>query len=279
MLFSCSGDEMVVQMDGKFIFGNHGLSILDLGSNEVDILVDTPFRLIKYFDLIDDEKTLISAYELNATEGREKIEIWSLDGSLVQEIGLGSNAVYFSKHDIVVFHDSQGNLAYKPLSDTESSATIIEHNNKFQNKPVIKTGEDSFLYIKEVDEDYGVFEFSFILRESVKKSKFKQCYLDKSLWVPELHSLICQIRKPNGKLTGEFSLVGSAEGVVTLDFGVHGAWPLTTFRKGRFVLLQQRTTTNFGTKEIHPLWAFDLVERKSVKVAENIYVPSEIKEI
>lgn len=274
---SCSSEVRVTPMEGSFIFGTHGLATLDLESNAVTKIVDTPFRLVKYFDFVTSDKLLVSAYDLNATETREKIEIWATDGTVLEEFELGSNAVYFEKHNAVVFHNSNGNLVRRDLVGNGSEQLMIEHSNRFQNKPVVKISDSSFLFIKEVNQKYEIYEFSLLTNTAVAKPELKDCSLDKSLWISSAKSLLCQQREQSGKITGNYFLIETNGKSTQIDFGVSGAWPITVFNESSFILLQERTTTDLGMKEVHPLWAYDLIHKKSVKVAENIYIPSEIK--
>lgn len=275
---SCSSEVKIIPMQGSFIFGTQGLNSLDLESNAVTKIVDTPSRLVNHFDFVTSDKILVSVYELNATNTRAKIEIWSPDGTILQEFGLGSNAVFFEKHNAVVFHNANGHLVRRNLMGSNAEQETIEQKNKFQNEPVVKTSDSSFLFIKEVSHNYEIYEFSFLTNTVVAKQEFRNCSLDKSLWVTQMKSLLCQQRENNGKITGNYFLKDINGKSTPVDFGVSGAWPIAVFNESSFILLQERTTTNMGTKEVHPLWAYDLIEKKSVKVAENVYIPSEIKE-
>ena len=275
---SCSSEVRIVPMEGSFIFGTHGLATLDLKSNAVTKIVDTPFRLIEYFDFVTSDKLLVSVYELNPSETREKIEIWATDGAVLEEFELGSNAVYFEKHKTVVFHNSNGNLVHRNLVDSDSEQVMIEHNNRFQNMPVVKTSDSSFLFVKEISQNYEIYEFSLLTNTAVAKPEFKDCSLDKSLWLSQAKSLLCQQREQSGKITGNYFLKEINGKSTPIDFGVSGAWPITVFNESAFILLQERTTTNLGTREIHPLWAYNLIQKKVVKIADDIYIASEIKE-
>lgn len=277
-VLSCSSEMNVTSMKGSFMFGTQGLTSLDLETNGVSKIIDTPFRLVKYFDFITSDKLLVSAYDLKATQDREKIEVWSVNGSIIESFEHGSNASYFDNSNTVVFYNSNGHLVRKNLNHSVTEQVILERNNKFQNKPVIKTGDGTFLFVKEVNGEYRIYEFSLLTDMAIDKPAFGDCSLDKSLWIPYLSALLCQYREQNGKITNEYFLIDANGKSTQIYFNVPSVWPITIFDDGSKILLQQRITTNMGTKEIHPLWVYDLVEKKSVKVAENVYVSGVIRE-
>ena len=91
-------------------------------------------------------------------------------------------------------------------------------------------------------------------------------------------ALICQEREYNSKRTGNYYLVPRTGNPVKLDFGIEGAWPLASLKDKKYILLQERTTNNFGTKEVHPLWIYDMSDKKLNLMSKDVYMTSKVLE-
>jgi hypothetical protein len=277
-LLSCTVEKSSFMLDGKVIYSAQGLKVFNLRSKEVSVISETPFRLINYFDYVNDKNLLVSIFELNATPNRERIELWSKQGEVIREVALGSNAVYFEQFEKIVFNDKKGDLIISELNGGIETHILIEANNKFQNKPVLKTALDSFLYVKEIGGEYNIAEYSLTKKSSTIKIVFQNCSLDKSIWLSKKSALLCQERLRDGEISGSYKLVNINGEIEEMNFGVDGSWPLTSLEDEHYILLQQRTTDNFGTKEIHSVWVYDIESSQTHMIFDDLYMPSEVRQ-
>ena len=270
-LLSCKEKQEIISFDSKIMFAGNALYHFNMSNNKKEKLLEKKEFLIRHISKIDNKNILVSLYQLSPTKNRNTIEVWRMD-SKKTPYKKGSKAVYFKKHDTIIYYNEIGDLVTSRFSEKNKTEYLIEKSNKFQPKPAILTSEETFIFVKELQGKYSIAEHNVLTKTTTILNNFKECSLDKSIWLKKSKQLLCQQRDSNGRISGIYFLITKQGHKSKLNFSEKGFWPVASIQDDKKILLQNVNITNLGTQEIYPLWIYDIKNSSYQKVAFDIYI-------
>ena len=99
MLLSCSGGGEKANLNGRLVYGGQGIYSLELSQGKYSRIKPLPTLSVDEVNRIDDQTLLISTYNLEPSEERDKIEIYDLQAEISKSVLDGSRGVYIAEYE------------------------------------------------------------------------------------------------------------------------------------------------------------------------------------
>lgn len=271
-LTSCCLVIAKMNLSGSLIYGGQGIYALDLSSRESRIIHQALSLSVSGISEIDENRILISSYNLEPSRQRDKIAIYNFQSDRLINILDGSRAVYIPNFNKVVFYN-KGCLSIADINDLDKSVEIIDCNSTAYPAPVVPISCSEFVYERLLNGVYSIWKYDFRIGKSEELFGIKNCSLSKTFWRGKTKQLLCSERLKDGSYTGN-RFFTNLEGVrsetvfITL-INKEDLLPVIYIESlDSAVLLKEYSTLSRPYLQ-YQVWLYDFGSQSKIKISDN----------
>ena len=259
-----------VNVEGKLVYGDYGISTLDLSNQQVTNYRPEPI-IITEISKINDTSVLVSIWDIarGFQQSYRKVATYDLQEDILKTMFDGDHAMYFPEYRSVVYY--RGNsLLISPIDQIDSTPIVVDTETRPIPFMPIQVSETEFIYESPRDSDpFAIWKYNFATGESHIVPELESCTLSDAIWRWKTKELLCDEVADDGRYTGRY-LLSSLDGRQrSINFG--RGRPLI-YLDHLDALIVQRGELKWGAGVVHALWIYEFDSRRKTKIASESFL-------